>query len=160
MTLTHSSRPIILREDARGRIRFSRELKAAIIPEFAQSGMTGIAFAVHVGVKYPRFAGWLRHERINRESNKSTARKPAASHPAPSLHFVEAQSAVPDLPGLRELELPGGGVVRIRAASQVPLVAQLIKSLRPCDFLRRLVSLDRAAMRMSQFLCRSRMMTR
>ncbi len=132
MTLTHSSRPTILRQDARGRIRFSREHKAAILAEFTQSGMTGIAFAAHVGVKYPTFAGWLRQERINQASNKSTTRRPAASQSAPCFQFVEAASAEPDLLGLLELELPGGVVVRIRAASQVPLVAQLIKSLRPC----------------------------
>lgn len=132
MTPTHSARPTILRQDTRGRIRFSREHKAAILAEFTQSGMTGIAFAAHVGVKYPTFAGWLRHERIKRGSNKSTARRPAASQSTPSFQFVEAESAVPDLHGLLELELPGGVVVRIRAPSQVPLVAQLIKSLRPC----------------------------
>jgi transposase-like protein len=132
MTLTHSFHPTILRQDARGRIRFSREHKAAIRDEFAQSGMTGIAFAAHVGVKYPTFAGWLRHERVNRGSNTSTGRRPAASQAPPSFQFDEAESAVPDLLGLLELELSVGGVVRIRAASLVPLVAQLIKSLRPC----------------------------
>lgn len=132
MTPTHSSRPTILRQDARGRVRLSHEHKAAILAEFAQSGMTGIAFAAHVGVKYPTFAGWLRHERINRGSNKSAVRKSATSQPVASFHFVEAESGGPDLPGSLELELPGGVVIRLRSTSQVPLVAQLIKSLRPC----------------------------
>lgn len=32
--------------------------------EFATSGMTGTAFAAHVGVKYQPFAGWVRQSRM------------------------------------------------------------------------------------------------
>lgn len=132
MTLTHGTRPTLLRQDTRGRVRFSHEHKAAVLAEFAQSGMTGIAFAAHVGVKYPTFAGWLRRERINRQANQSSARTPAASKSAPSFQFIEADSTAPTLGVRLELELPGGVVLRIRESSQIPLVAQLLKSLRPC----------------------------
>ena len=88
MTLTHSSRPTILRQDARGRIRFSREHKAAILAEFTQSGMTGIAFAAHVGVKYPTFAGWLRHERINCNRPSVNLGAPAGAGPRMYPHKV------------------------------------------------------------------------
>ncbi len=64
MAPTHSARPTVLRQDARGRIRFSREHKAAILAQFAQSGMAGIAFAAHLGTKYPTFSGWLCRERM------------------------------------------------------------------------------------------------
>jgi hypothetical protein len=104
----HSSRPTILRQDARGRIRFSREHKAGFLAEFAQGGMTGIAVAAHVGFKYPMFVGRLRYERVNRGSNKCTALRSAASRSAPSVQFVEAESAVPDLSGQLEPELSGG----------------------------------------------------
>ena len=72
MTPMHRSRPTILRQDARGWIRLSRDHKAVVVTEFAQSDRTGIAVAAHVGVKYPMFVSWLRHERVNRGSNKCT----------------------------------------------------------------------------------------
>lgn len=47
------------------------EHKAAVLTEFAQSGMTGVPHAAHAGVQHPTFAGWFRRERINRRSNLS-----------------------------------------------------------------------------------------
>jgi hypothetical protein len=42
--------------------------RSIILAEFAASGMTRVAFAGHIGVKYPTFAGWIRQDRSHGRS--------------------------------------------------------------------------------------------
>ncbi len=115
--------------DRRGRVRMPADKRTAILAEFAASGMTGVAFAAHVGVSYPTFAGWIRQDRVAGKALPGVRRRKAG--PAP-VRFLEA--ATPPTPSERalELELPGGGRLRIAERSQIPLAAELLRSLRPC----------------------------
>jgi len=103
--------------------------RAAIIAEFAGSGMTGIAFAAHVGVKYPTFAGWIRQSRVAGKALPGIRGRKADSEP---MRFVEAETAPSAGGKALELELPGGGRLRITERSQLPLAAELLRTLGPC----------------------------
>ncbi len=122
------SSPHLHRQDVRGRVRTPPDRKAAILAEFAQSGMTGMAFAAHVGVKYPTFAAWLRQQRIQAGD---TARPDSGITP-PKVHFVEAQLPSTPSPPSFELLLPGGAIVRVHDGSKLPLIADLLRLLRSC----------------------------
>ena len=70
----------LLKEDLAGRIRVPAAKRLQILEEFDRSGMSGLAFAALVGVKYQTFASWRRRrsEPAN-DHNKGT----------PSTRFVE-----------------------------------------------------------------------
>ena len=125
-SLQEVARPLPV--DCNGRVRMPAAKRAEILAEFAASGMTGIAFAAHVGVKYPTFAGWLRLARLAGKPLPS-ARPKARAKP---VRFLEAAPVpAPGTAGL-EIMLPGGARLPIRDASQLPLAAQLLRSLSPC----------------------------
>jgi hypothetical protein len=50
----------LLKEDLAGRIRVPAAKRLQILEEFDRSGMSGLAFAALVGVKYQTFASWRR----------------------------------------------------------------------------------------------------
>lgn len=56
----------MLKCDARGRVRTPREHQERMLDEFEKSGMSGVAFAAYVGVKYPTFASWVSRRRRER----------------------------------------------------------------------------------------------
>ena len=62
--------------------------RSAILAEFATSGMTGVAFAAHVGVKYPTFAGWIRQDRAVRGAERQPRRAKQVSQ---RLRFVSVR---------------------------------------------------------------------
>jgi hypothetical protein len=126
--------------DTHGRVRMPAVQRERILAEFAASGMTAVAFAALVGVKYPTFAGWVRLRRAGRKP--LPVGRPRRAPVAP-VRFVEAQrpslapppraavTAVSPAPAL-ELELPGGARLLITELSQVPMAVELLKGLRPC----------------------------
>lgn len=126
--------------DTHGRVRMPADQRERILAEFAASGMTAVAFAALVGVKYPTFSGWVRLRRAGGEP--MPVGRPRKVSVAP-VRFVEAQRP-PLAPAPRaamttgspasalELELPGGARVLIAELSQVPMAVELLKGLRPC----------------------------
>ena len=58
MTSTNTEDTLILKTDALGRVRMPARRRETILDAFEQSGMSGKAFAKHVGVKYTTFATW------------------------------------------------------------------------------------------------------
>jgi transposase-like protein len=109
--------------DAKGRVRTSKEQRRAILTEFERSGVSVTQFARRNGLKYSTFAAWVqRYRRPKRATLKSPVRLlEAVVTPtplnSPSLH----------------VQLPGGARLEFREASQVPLVAALVRALeKPC----------------------------
>ena len=111
-----------------------------ILAEFAASGMTALAFAALVGVKYATFAGWVRLRRAGRRP--MPVGRPRKATVAP-VRFVEAQrpplapaprvAMAPTTPNRAlEVELPGGAKLLIGELSQVPMAVELLRGLRPC----------------------------
>lgn len=109
----------ILRSDKLGRIQVPRERREAILAEFDRSGMSGIAFARHHGIKYQTFAAW----------RKRRAKTSADSPPRDSgFVLVEPPREAPSAHGL-EIELYGGARLWIRSRADVGLAAALIEAL-------------------------------
>jgi transposase-like protein len=100
----------------------SPEQRRVILREFEGSGISAAQFARRIGVKYSTFAGWVqRYRRTKRLGAK------------PPVRLLEAVVAPGSLNSTFLLELPGGARVEIREASQVPLVAALVRALeKPC----------------------------
>jgi transposase-like protein len=108
--------------DTKGRERTSKEQRRIIVAEFEHSGVSAAQFAQRTRLKYSTFAAWVqRYRRTKRAGPKSPVR------------LLEAVVAPASLNSALLLELPGGARLEIREASQVPLVAALVRALQtPC----------------------------
>ena len=118
----------ILKVDVAGRVWTPREKRAAILAEFERSGMPATKFAEHIGVKYSTFASWVQSRRKQRATVEGGAVRRA--EPA-ALKWVEATveaSAAGAIPIL-VVHLPGGARIEVADASQVPMVAALLRTL-------------------------------
>ena len=111
----------ILKSDKLGRVQVPPERREAILDEFERSGMSGIAFARHHGIKYQTFAAWRK--RRKNASTEAPARKSA-------FVLVEPPREIPSSQGL-EIELGGGARLWIRSRADVGLAAELIRNLHP-----------------------------
>jgi hypothetical protein len=108
---------IILKQDARGRVRVPRGRQEALVDEFERSGLSGIKFAAHCGVKYPTFAAWVQRRRRERGSDSvPPARKTG------TVRWMEAVLPGPSASPL-SVHLPGGVRMEIATAAQAPLAA-------------------------------------
>jgi hypothetical protein len=56
MTATNHA---ILKSDRRGRLRYSKEQKSALVEAYQTSGLSGPRFAALHGVNYQTLAGWV-----------------------------------------------------------------------------------------------------
>jgi transposase-like protein len=108
--------------DTKGRVRTSKEQRRVILAEFERSGVSAAQFAQRSGVKYSTFAAWVQRYR--------RTKRPGLKSPVRLLEAVVAQA--PLIPAL-QVQLPGGARLEIREASQVALVAALVRALeKPC----------------------------
>jgi|LakMenE01Jun11ns_1017448.scaffolds.fasta_scaffold8769405_2 transposase-like protein len=126
MTATNHA---ILKSDRRGRLRYSKEQKSALVEAYQTSGLSGPRFAALHGVNYQTLAGWLQ----KRKQTASTA----VSRQTPPSPFLLVEAEFPAMPhtGAMELILPGGAKLAITAPGHIPLAAALIRELanpRPC----------------------------
>lgn len=115
----------ILKVDSRGRVRIPPEKQDEILEEFGRSGMSGSAFAAHIGVKYSTFASWRRRRGQARSRPKS-----ATARPQGVVRFLEAQPASSG--AALELDLCGSVRMRITDRSQIGLAVELLRGLTSC----------------------------
>jgi transposase-like protein len=117
---------VVLKRDARGRVRTTAAQRVALLAEYERSGLSGPTFARVTGINYQTFA-WWRQERRKAHSALMPATQPV------SIRLVEA--TLPATPPLAvanaavKVVLPGGGCVEISHVGQVALVAELLKTL-------------------------------
>jgi transposase-like protein len=104
--------------DTKGRVRISKEQRRVILAEFERSGASAVQFAQRTGLKYSTFAGWVQRYR--------RAKRPGLKSPVRLLEAVVGRA--PLIPAL-EVQLPGGARLELREASQVALVAALVRAL-------------------------------
>ena len=71
----------IFKSDRRGRLRYSKELKSALVEAYQASGLSGPRFAALHGVNYQTLAGWL-------QKHKQTASTAAGRQTPPSPLFA------------------------------------------------------------------------
>ena len=127
----------LLKMDARGRVRVSRERQEALLAEYDRSGMSGVEFARWAGVKYPTFASWLQRRR---RAGVGAAQRDGqgGTKSGATLSWVEAvieerddaRSTRRPAAGL-EIELSAGGGVRVRVPDReaAALAAEVLRQL-------------------------------
>jgi hypothetical protein len=116
----------IVKRDVLGRVKTSRERRAAMLEEFDQSGMSGQKFAAWAGIKYTTFANWLQQRRKQRQTGMEASS---------GVHWVEAvvtksgggKEAAKARPGGLIVHAPGGLRIEIAEAKQVSLAVQLLR---------------------------------
>lgn len=85
---------------------------------FAQSGLSGMAYAKLCGVNYSTFAGWLQRRRERRAGKERPALVEVKVTPSPVV------AAAPLI-----LQLPGGARMEITDAGQVELAVVLLRAV-------------------------------
>ena len=105
-----------------GRRRYTAEQKQAVLELFHRSGMSGKAFALSHGIKYPTFALWRKQHREQQ----------AKADQAGGFVLAELPSAVSARPSedvRLVLELPNGSKVIAKGAGASESLAELINKL-------------------------------
>ena len=119
---------MILKQDSRGRVRYSRERREELLGEFDRSGMSGASFARLSGIGYTTFAGWIKSRKRQGEREVPGVGMEKASSP---IRLLEAMVE----PGAHQLgeggqgmriELPGGSGMRIESPVQMAMAAELV----------------------------------
>ena len=116
----------ILQVDEKGRVRTPRAKQEEVLDEFERSGMTGMQFARHIGVKYPTLMYWV--QRRNRERKESAA--PAGPRWLEAV--LETHENIGE--GL-VVEVPGGLRLIVRESGQARIAGELLRVLgfgQPC----------------------------
>lgn len=119
---------ILLKTDSIGRVRMPDDKREMILDRFEESGMSGQAFAAHIGVKYQTFATWVQKRRKLRGDYPNASCKEVKA----SLTLVEAivDHQKPDLEqGSLEVETISGLKIRLSRSQEIPLAVELIKVL-------------------------------
>jgi hypothetical protein len=135
-----TTEPEVLKVDTRGRVRVPAERREALLAEFERSGLSGVKFAQLAGVKYPTFALWVQKRKKARhlagpaqEAIANPSQTASTLNSARPLRLFEAFSTVAH--GAEErgdglmVELPGGGVLRVRRPAELSLAVELLRQL-------------------------------
>lgn len=128
----------LLKTDALGRVKVPPNKRETILDAFEQSGMSGSAFASHIGVKYQTFATWVQKRRgergeypvLKQSGGKVKAKKRKRSS---SVSLVEAVLEAPvsnDASVGLELEAPGGIKLRVSRREDIALAVELLRALK------------------------------
>lgn len=145
MTLM-TSKPEVLKQDTRGRLRMPPQRRESLLDEFERSGVSAAKFARLVGINYATFAGWAQQRRKDRaasvSSTSATAPLPEPSRLAAAvtsgapLRLLEAviEENAPCKEQERKafaaaglvVELPGGCRMRIDSPVQLQMAAELV----------------------------------
>ena len=117
----------ILIQDSKGRVRTPLERREALLEEYERSGMSGLAFAQHTGIKYQTFASWVQKRRRREFADQKA---PGMSKP---VQWVEA--VVSDQSGSEGsssgllIELSGGAKMQIGDSRGAMLAAEVLRYL-------------------------------
>ena len=125
---------VILKTDTLGRVKTPAVRREQLLDEFERSGMSGVAFAEFVGIKYQTFATWAQQRR-RRRTVAAVTKPPVTANAPKQVRWMEAvveqsQTGVVDQnKSPLVLSLPGGVRVEIADAKQVALAAALVRAL-------------------------------
>ncbi|WP_309380215.1 IS66 family insertion sequence element accessory protein TnpA [Cerasicoccus frondis] len=114
----------MLKTDALGRVKVPPKKRETILDAFEQSGMSGSAFASHIGVTYQTFATWVQKRRRQREAPISTAERKQP------LELIEAVIDTGSADALLEMEVLGGIKLRLSRREDIALVVELLRALQ------------------------------
>ncbi len=128
-TTVNTPEEIILKTDRLGRVTMPAARRELILDRFESSGMSGQAFARHVGVKYSTFSDWVqkRRRRARGEVNKSV-KAPLALFEA----IVEEPTGT-ESGSILEVQSASGIKLRVRDMQSSKLAVELLKMLRDAE---------------------------
>jgi hypothetical protein len=134
MTLAAEEPEEILSQGARGRVLVTQERRELLLAEHDRSGMSGVKFAQHVGIKYSTLAYWLQRRPQQRQKKKSLIKagaeaKAGRSNGAWIEAVVENASGPGVSVGSLRIYFGGGGYCQISSAGEVTLAAELLGRL-------------------------------
>jgi transposase-like protein len=109
----------ILKVDEVGRVRTPREKQEAVLDEYERSGMTGMQFARHVGVKYPTLMNWVQRRKRDRGNGAGVTSERG--------QWIEA--VVEGGVGGVVAEVHGGLILRIGGRAEAGVAAELLRGL-------------------------------
>ena len=140
MTSTNpaSEQPVslILKTDARGRVRTPAQRRETLLDEFEKSGLSGAKFAAISGIKYQTFANWVQQRRRKGQTVALSSAKGAAKSESVSWLEAVVQQAGEQVEancGSLTLHLPGGVRAQLDSPRAVALAAALVRALeKPC----------------------------
>lgn len=129
MTNTEND-PKLLKTDTLGRVFTPPARRRQLLDEFDKSGLSGTKFAALAGIKYQTFASWVQARRQPRggADPATPPRRPAAGVRWLEAVIDQAQGSAGGPVALR-VQLPGGVLLEIVHAAQVPLAAALVRAL-------------------------------
>ena len=126
MTNTTSGDRILI-QDSLGRVRTPRWRQEALLEEHEKSGMSGAAFAEHLGIKYQTFASWAQKKR---KRARVEQKAPEVKHPVQWVEALVARTEGESIkPGVLIVRLAGGAVIQIADRSGALLAAELLNHL-------------------------------
>lgn len=124
----------LIKSDCLGRIHVSKEHREKLLDAFDSSGMSGVKFAAHYGIKYTTFASWIQKRR--RERNEYPGASPKApSRLLDSLAEVTLAEPTPSMvselssTSLVTLKFPNGSTLDIGNPEQARIAAALLNNL-------------------------------
>ena len=130
----------LLKTDAMGRVRTPAARRESLLDEFERSGMSGVAFAEFVGIKYQTFATWAQKRRRRRKTAADT-KPPVKTDAAKQVRWMEAVLEQAQSPADQDqtplvVHLACGTSLELTDARQVMLAVALVRALeqpaRPC----------------------------
>lgn len=119
----------LLKTDALGRVKVPPAKREAILDAFERSGLSGQAFAEHIGVKYPTFATWVQKRKRARGEYPKGGGKSVKAPLALLEAVVEQESTVNPVSSL-EVEAPGGLKIRLGRREDIALAVELLQTLK------------------------------
>lgn len=118
----------LVKTDALGRTRTTKEQREAILDAFDKGGLSGPDFARVHGINYQTFATWRQKRRKEQGVYpKAPGASKAASKPLKPFTLIEATVEPPQQGDALTLEIGKEARLIISDASQLPLVVELLK---------------------------------
>ena len=122
----------IVKQDAAGRVRISRERREELVDEFEGSALSGAQFARLAGIKYSTFASWVDRRRSRRGAAPEQSAPPEKGGESGIRLFeavVERGGPERGRAGMGAgliVELPGGSRLKLDGPGQLACAAELV----------------------------------
>lgn len=119
----------VLKQDARGRVRVSRQRREALVDEFEKSGTSAAGFAKLTGIKYPTFANWVQQRRKARKALGEAGNGPSGNQGGTIRLFeavMDGRQTKPSGMAALVIELPGGSRIAVESPVQLAMAAELM----------------------------------
>jgi hypothetical protein len=116
---------MVVKQDARGRIRYSKEQREKLLAEFDQSGMSGMSFTRLTGIGYTTFAGWIKNRKKKAAVQLAGLGEEHRKRPIQMVEAMVESSKAGTGHGLH-IDLPGGCRINVQTPAQMQVAAEMV----------------------------------